>query len=92
VSRRPPARGADERVDLGGVRGIELSGRLVGDESRGRCASAAQIATRCCCRPTARRQRRAAVEQADALEQPVRGAHAPLARRAEQREPQRDLP
>ena len=62
----------DELVDLSGIRRVELAGRLVRDE---------QLRTMCECRTDRnalllsarelRRPRVAAVEQPDALEQPV---------------------
>ena len=62
---------ADQRVDLRGVRGVELSGRLVGDEEprpvreRGADRDALLLPAR-----ELARKRVAPVEQADALEQP----------------------
>ena len=82
---------ADQRVDLLGIRRVELAGRLVGDEEpravreRGADRDALLLAARELCR-----QRIRAVEQADAFEQAVGGALALRALDAEQREAQRD--
>ena len=59
-------------------------------KSRGRWASAAQIATRCCCPPDSSPGRASLVEQADALEQGGGGAVALGRRRPEQPETEPD--
>src|SRR5581483_4191988 len=82
---------ADERVDLGRVRGVELTGRLVRDQElrpvreRGTDRDALLLAA-----AELARQRIPAVEQTHALEQTVGDSLALRTRSAEQGEPQRD--
>src|SRR5439155_2420708 len=76
---------------LGPMRGVELTGRLVGDEEsrpvgeRGANRDPLLLAAR-----ELRRQRAAAVEQTDAFEQAVREALADRALVTEERKPERD--
>ena len=82
---------ADERVDLRRVRGVELAGRLVGDEEprpvreRRTDRDALLLAA-----GELRGQRIAPVEEADALEQVVGDALPLHALDTEQRKPERD--
>ena len=68
---------AQHLVDLVGGRGVELARRLVGEEDRGRCASAAHSATRCCSPPESSVGPAVALRgEPDALEQLVGAARA----------------
>ena len=70
----------DQVEHVAGRRGVELAGRLVGDQELGQAAIAAESATRCCSPPESSRGCASRRSQADAFEQLV-GAGLPPRRR-----------